>query len=211
MATLALTLILCAAIVNQAAAGVIYTRWGRNTCGPGSQLIYKGYAGGSLYNDPGNGANYLCLPPNPDKHPGSVPGRQQYAGSLFGVEYELDGEFTDNHPLSFANNLGTSLQDNDVVCSVCYNSKASAQLMIPAKNKCPSSDMHLEYTGVLMSDWYGHSRTEYICMDQTPEVVPGGQANQNGGLLYVVRSVCGSLKCPPYEPEAELACVVCTI
>ena len=44
--------------------GALYTRWGKTTCPgtPGTELVYSGLAGGSLYSHSGGGANYLCLP-----------------------------------------------------------------------------------------------------------------------------------------------------
>ena len=52
--------------------------------------------------------------------------------------------------------------------------------------------------------------SDFVCVSVGMEHIPGGAANQNGGLLYVVEASCGSLKCPPYVEGYELACVVCT-
>ena len=43
--------------------GVVYTRWGRKSCpnDTGTQLVYEGITGGSHWNNPGGGANYVCL------------------------------------------------------------------------------------------------------------------------------------------------------
>ncbi len=48
--------------------GVVYTRWGRTTCPDtqGTELLYEGIAGGSAHNHKGGGANYLCLPEEPE-------------------------------------------------------------------------------------------------------------------------------------------------
>ncbi|XP_078681676.1 uncharacterized protein LOC144916423 [Branchiostoma floridae x Branchiostoma belcheri] len=51
---------------------------------------------------------------------------------------------------------------------------------------------------------------EYVCVDGQPETVPGGDANQNGALFYLVEARCGSLPCPEYVEGRELTCVVCT-
>ena len=50
------------------AGGVVYTRWGRTTCPTtsGTQLVYAGRAAGSWNTHSGGGANYLCLPDNPN-------------------------------------------------------------------------------------------------------------------------------------------------
>ena len=50
------------------AGGAVYTRWGRTTCPTVQEthLLYSGRAGGSPEQHEGGGANYLCLPNNPD-------------------------------------------------------------------------------------------------------------------------------------------------
>ena len=48
--------------------GVVYTRW-RKTSYPnvtGTELVYAGRAGGSWYSLTGGGANYLCMPNDPN-------------------------------------------------------------------------------------------------------------------------------------------------
>ena len=67
--------------------GVVYTRWGNSTCPnvPGTELIYKGIVGGSLYSL-GGAANHLCLPLDPEY---TLPFRSGIQGSthIFGAEY----------------------------------------------------------------------------------------------------------------------------
>jgi hypothetical protein len=38
----------------------------------------------------------------------------------------------------------------------------------------------------------------------------GSHSNQDGALLYLAESSCGSLPCPPYGNAKELTCAVCT-
>ncbi|XP_053374036.1 uncharacterized protein LOC123532600 [Mercenaria mercenaria] len=46
--------------------GNTYVRWGRTQCpGNGTEMVYKGYAGGGHYNKQGAASNYLCLPEVP--------------------------------------------------------------------------------------------------------------------------------------------------
>ena len=118
-----------------------------------------------------------------------------YMGRMYGTEYEA----------SFA----AAKIDDDVPCAVCQVS-AAATLMIPAKTSCPSA-WSVQYHGYLMSGHYGHpSATQYICVDHHPEYFEGRRTNLNGNLLYGVRTVCGSLPCPPYENNRLLPCVVCS-
>ena len=82
--------------------------------------------------------------------------------------------------------------------------------MIPAKRSCPIG-WTKEYEGLLMTQHHTQHASTYICVDKTMEILPGGYENRDGGLLYVVEAVCGSLPCPPYINGFELACVVCTL
>ena len=59
--------------------GAIYTRWGKSSCPQveGTELVYSGITGGTWYTQSGGGANYLCMPKNPEytlKHRGGVDG-----------------------------------------------------------------------------------------------------------------------------------------
>ena len=83
-------------------------------------------------------------------------------------------------------------------------------LMMPARNDCPSGWTE-EYHGYLMTENHGHKHSsDFICVDEDPEYVPGSNANKDGALLYPVEGVCGSLPCLPYVSGRELTCAVCT-
>ena len=81
--------------------------------------------------------------------------------------------------------------------------------MIPAKTTCPTSWTR-EYYGYLMSEYHGHHRTMFECVDRYAESVPGSAANTDGALFYFVESTCTGIACPPYVDGRELACTVCT-
>ncbi|XP_078697937.1 uncharacterized protein LOC144925718 [Branchiostoma floridae x Branchiostoma belcheri] len=180
----------------------VYVRWGRKTCptNHGTELIYSGVAGGSAHDQPGGGTNYQCLPTDPQwgRYQDGVQRGKAY---MYGAEYQLGT----NIPFG-----STSLHDNDVPCAVCYVPTRGSKLMIPARNTCYSGWTR-EYHGYLMAGKYNHPGSkEYVCVDEQPEVMPGGQADQNGALFYPVEARCGSLPCPRYEEGRELTCVVCT-
>ena len=61
-----------------------------------------------------------------------------------------------------------------------------------------------------MTEYHGHRRTAAVCMDKDPEAVRGEAAGTNGALFYHTEAVCNGIDCPPYDPEKELTCVVCT-
>ena len=82
-------------------------------------------------------------------------------------------------------------------------------VMLPAKTQCPSS-WTLEYNGYLMTNHRYHNRGMFECMDGNPEAVPGSGANVAAVLFYHTEAGCNGLSCPPYDPEKDLACAVCT-
>ncbi|XP_078655904.1 uncharacterized protein LOC144902382 [Branchiostoma floridae x Branchiostoma belcheri] len=177
--------------------GTVYTRWGKTTCPNGVTLLYEGIAGGSHWTLAG-GANYVCLPKNPEW--GNFKSGNQGNSYIFGAEYQV----------SFSNPFQTQgLHDHDVPCAVCHVATRGAQVMIPARLSCPSGWTR-EYKGYLMAERFNHKRSEFVCVDEQPEVRPSGHANVDGALFYPVDARCGSLPCPPYVEGRELTCVVCT-
>ena len=177
--------------------GVVYTRWGKTSCPnvSGTELVYAGRAGGSHHTHKGGAANYLCMPDDPDYLRYS-PGVQGYS-YVYGAEYQ-----SHNGPLS-------AVFNHNVPCAVCYASTRVAVTMIPAKTRCPST-WTLEYSGYLMSDHHGHYRTMYECVDKNPDSIPGSAPNTDGALFYHVEANCNGIACPPYDPQKELTCAVCT-
>jgi hypothetical protein len=81
--------------------------------------------------------------------------------------------------------------------------------MIPAKSDCPTN-WTLEYNGYLMTEYYTHNRNSFECVDKDPDSIPGSAANINGALFYHVEATCNGIHCPPYDPQKELTCAVCT-
>ena len=156
--------------------------------------MYEGLAGGSSSSQSGGGANYLCLPKNPDYLLNGLP---KYVNYLYGTEYE--------NPIP----LSTS-DDHNAPCSVCYVDKRVSKLMIPAKTTCPSSWTQ-EYTGYLMTSRYDHARNSvYECVDKNAESVPGSAADNDSVLFYHTVAKCTYLPCPPYVTTNTITCVVCT-
>lgn len=186
------------------AVSATYIRWGRTTCpGNGSEPVYDGYAGGSLYNHQGAAASMLCLPKDPDWNNGRYSDKlDPFTGYVYGAEYQ-DGQ--DRSDQLF----GESHYDYDVPCVVCEVRNRSSVIMTPGKSRCYGG-YTFEYSGFLMSGHYKHSTTDYYCVDKNPENLPDGKNDHNGRLLYFVEARCGSLRCPPYVDGRELQCVVCT-
>ena len=182
-------------------SGVVYTRWGRTTCPSeqGTELVYSGRAGGSHFRRSGGGSNYLCMPDDP-QYSSFAPGVQGHS-FVYGAEYKINDA---GIPLS------TNLNDHNVPCAVCSVQVRGRLIMIPARKDCPAS-WTKEFEGALMSANVGDARTMYECVDKDAESVPGSAANTTGALFfYPVEATCNGIACPPYDPQKELLCVVCT-
>ncbi len=183
--------------------GAIYTRWGKSTCPQveDTEMLYSGITGGTYYNQEGGGANYLCMPKDPEysttlTYQGGVRGH----AFIHGAEYEL--------PLQGSH-------DHNVPCAVCYVSTRPTVIMIPAKASCPSSWIREYYDYIMTerkkaynSDIRG--RTMFECVDRDQEPFIGSHPNTDGVLFHHVEAACNGLPCPPYNQNKELNCVVCT-
>ena len=183
-----------------ASGGTTYIRWGKKTCPsvPGTELVYDGITAGSWYGNTGGGANYLCMPHNP-QYGKYHPGVQGYS-PIFGTEYQLNS----GGPLA-------SVHNHNAPCAVCYVSIRETVLMLPARLECPST-WTLEYTGYLMSTHFNshHHRTMYECVDKNPNTLPASAVDTNGAVFYNTEANCNGLPCGPYDPQKELMCAVCT-
>ena len=166
----------------------------------GTQLVYAGGAAGSHYTHRGGGANYLCLPEQP-QYSTYTAGVQGGRALLYGAEYQTTGG--DNGPLR-------SFHDHNVPCAVCYNSTRETVLMIPARITCPSSWTR-EYYGYLMAEYHGFHRSTFECVDHSPQSIPGSATDTDGALFYHTEVKCNrGIPCPPYDEQKEVTCVVCT-
>ena len=183
---------------------MVYTRWGRTICPntTGTQLLYAGRAAGSLYTEKGGGANYLCLPEQPQYSTYTAGIQTRGRAFLYGAEYQTGSP----HPAE----IGplNSVSQHNVPCAVCYTSTRETVVMIPAQYTCPSSWTR-EYYGYLMANLY-NTRTMFECVDNSPESVPGSAANVDGSLFYHVEVKCSGIPCPPYDAQKEVTCAVCT-
>ena len=181
---------------QSSSGGVVYTRWGLESCPSTSTLVYYGRAGGAHYTHSGTASNYICMPHNPEYYSSGTPGT--YPAYVYGAEYETYGSTLAN------------LVNHNVPCAVCY-AKREAMLMAPAKITCPSQWTR-EYNGYLMASYYGHASPKtFVCVDKDAHPVRGEAANHDGALFYHARlGNCHGLDCPPYDVHKDLSCVVCT-
>lgn len=121
---------------------------------------------------------------------------------MFGVEYEISA-------VGSTAIFGKNLKNEDAPCSVCRSNRHS-MIMIPGRNQCYDG-WTLEYKGYLVAGYDGHTApSEFVCLDDQPDVIQGGHFDNNGKLFYVAEGRCGSLPCPSYIDGRELTCAVCT-
>ena len=177
--------------------GAVYIRWGRTACPniPGTEPIYEGIAAGSWWNDKGGGSQYLCLPKHP-KYSSFSPGVQGYS-PIYGAEYE-----------SHADSPIAAVVNHNVPCVVCSTSR-SKLFMLPGNSTCPRT-WTLEYSRYLMAAKKVQQRTSFQCVDKDPESIPGSVASIDSAVFYHVEATCHGIPCPPYDPQKELTCAVCT-
>ena len=133
---------------------------------------------------------HLCMPLDPEYTLSDVAGVRGH-NYVYGAEYEVPIQGTHQH---------------NVPCAVCAVSTREMVLMIPAK----TSSWTREYYGYLMSEHYTHERSMYTCVDRGQESLSGSHANNNGALFYHVEASCTGMACPPYDPQKELTCAICT-
>ena len=154
----------------------------------------------------GGGANYLCLPNDPQPLE-TTPGVQGDRAKLYGVDYH----FTETSIL-------TNVKTHNPPCAVCYTSQRETVLMLPAKPICPSS-WTLEYAGYLVTEHPSHNNRIFECIDKDSECIPSsiGWINPSGsppygGFFYFteVANCAAGIPCPPYSEGMELSCAVCT-
>ena len=192
-------------LVGASSGGTVFTRWGRTTCPetPGTELVYSGIVAASHHTEKGGGANYLCLPNDPQPLE-TTHGIDSDRAKLYGVEYDLS---------SGSLNILASVKTHNAPCVVCYTSQRATVLTMPGKPTCPSS-WTLEYAGYLVADRFNHNRVMFECMDKEPECIPGsaGWINGWGGLFKFteVASCTVGIPCPPYSHGMELSCAMCT-
>ena len=173
--------------------------WGRTDCSsePGTQRLYEGIAAGSRWDVKGGASEYLCLPKTPkysSYHPGVQPD-----SPLYGVELQLQN----GSPYS-------GKHEHNVPCALCFAVGRSAAFTQPASTDCPRG-WTTEYTGYMMTERQNHNRDSVVCLDKDLESVPGSAASTDPATFYHMNANCNGLPCPPYDPEKELTCAVCTI
>ena len=174
-------------------------RWGRTECPDtdGTEPIYYGRAAGSPYNKRGGTSDVLCLPEVPKYGDDYSEGAQRHS-PVVGVEYET----FEDEPLA-------EVTGENVPCVVCYVSRRSFALVVPASTTCPEG-WTMEYDGYLMSSYTEAYRQSSVCVDEEAGSVCGAEGYGNGGLFYHMEAGYPGLECPPYDPEKELPCAVCT-
>ena len=53
-------------------------------------------------------------------------------------------------------------------------------------------------------------RGSTVCVDIDTETVAGEAADTDGAPFYHAEETCNEIQYPPYEPQKELTCAVCT-
>ena len=98
---------------------MVFTRWVHTTSHStnDTEVLYKGKAAGSSWDQTGDGANYICLPDEP-QFLSYTPGIYHDHSYIYGAKHQTNGG-----PLS-------PLHDHNVPCVVCYVSTRVSYLMM---------------------------------------------------------------------------------
>ncbi len=140
----------------------------------------------------------MCLPDDPDYTLEYTAGIQRNS-LLYGTEFR-DGYYGAVDPKYHGHNIP---------CAVCYAAGRGTQLMYPAKTVCPPTWTR-EYIGYIMSERAIYYRGSFVCVDKDIDSIPGSAPPVDMVRLYHVEATCTGIDCPPYDPEKELTCAVCT-
>ena len=178
--------------------GTTYVRWGLNVCPQvvGTSLLYSGRASKTIYSEIGGGINYQCLPNDPEYLDIYEPGESTMARAHGVTYYGTSALNAATHTLAS--------------CAVCYVQTRGTVVMLPAKTTCPAC-WTKEYEGYLMAERHSHpSPSTFECVDVAAEGIQRNGSFVQSGYFVPVEARCGTLPCGPYDPEKELACVVCT-
>jgi len=85
---------------------------------------------------------------------------------------------------------------------------------VPGKHDCGGSGYDLMYKGFLVSEYHvgvgSRGRSEFVCLDEAPEGIVGGQGNNDNAMIYPAEIGCGSLPCNPYVEGMEAPCAICS-
>ena len=159
-----------------------------------------------------SGSNYLCLPTTPQYDINNTPNTGTTSTNdnsyIYGVQFQIS-----------QSNLFNAQPGSqyDVYCSVCKMHGKSSVVMVPARITCPTVDgraWKLLYRGFLMSQKQILKRTEYICVDQKPDLQKSEFSREIGYLSFVeTRCASNDLPCreKKYFENLELSCVVCAL
>ena len=125
------------------------------------------------------------------------PNREMAFGSyMYGAEYRQP--------------VGGPLYNQEATCAVCESPPLSSKiLMIPARDECYPGWEKL-YHGRLASGGYTETATQFVCLDENPEMI-SGTTTVIGKLFYSVKAYCDNLPCPLYNAHKTLTCVLCAL
>ena len=148
---------------------------------------------------PGGGSNYLCLPHQPTFN-NSIPEEQDTRSRIFGAEYRSNdpGALNPYHV-------------HDAPCVMCQSRDGRTQsFMMPATTHCPIGWTR-EYHGYLTAARWNHPRTEYICLDSNPDVIPATERKETLSLLFHVEVISSDGLPDAYVTGNDLTCAICTM
>lgn len=166
--------------------------------------MYEGFMAASHGHQHGGGYNTLCLTEHSHAPPGASTSDHN-GNRLYGMEYKNTGAIDKNH-------------DQDAACAVCRHDTATYTYTewgryvdgLGLDEGC-SEGFAKVYAGLVMSNHYGHYKSESLCVDMERAAHEGSSDGGNGGgMLYTSEVESGSSHEDWYPHDIEVGCTVCS-
>ena len=178
--------------ISRWSCGLYEVRWTICPNTLDTQLVYAGKAGGTFYNQERNGANYLCMPLDPDY---VLP---CYSGVRGHVCTSVLVQSMSSQPEAVMILMSPVLYDDKHAYS------QESVLMIPAKVYCLLHGWTREYYGYVKTERRGQrsrndvrGRTVFECVGWSPKSIPGSLGNQNvDGVVFLLK--LPAMACPAF-------------
>ena len=182
---------------------ITYIRWGHLECPPtpGTTKVYAGFAAGTYQTNDTPTPNSLCLPAN-YRHV-----HYNISNSLYG-----DTKVYMAHGIEY-NTFVADRTGRGVACALCKTLSRSTVLMMPATDRCNSTDPNdnswtMEYNGYLMQA--SGAGSDYYCVDYNMRMFYDSQQNPTVATFSHVSAGNDGPQVSSYNPQRVLSCVVCT-
>lgn len=153
---------------------------------------------GSSSDANGNGANYQCLPTEPNY------------GTFNSTSNDVRASISVATLATNGSVLSSGLDGKIIQCALCQTISATSATMFIG-NTCPVN-WTKEYNGYLVSEEEVTGRTAkgYACLKETPDVLDNSSGRAGTSSVNLVELECDALSCGTSTSNEEVSCAVCS-